>query len=130
MRPTLASCCFALVLAAGCAPVEYRGSVAVASAPPDLVYVGPGVQVIANYDEPIFYSSGFYWWFFGDTWYRSSVYTGGWVSVAAPPAVIVQIRQPVRYRYYRPVGYVPRHRPVPVRRVQRPIAPAPRGHRR
>jgi len=46
---------------------------------PDLVYAAPGVQVIADYNEPIFYSNGFYWRYYGNTWYRSSYYTGGWI---------------------------------------------------
>src|SRR5438477_12979875 len=36
----------------------------------DLVYAAPGVQVIADYDEPIFYSDGFYWRQYGGGWYR------------------------------------------------------------
>ena len=51
---------------------------------PDLVYAGPGVQVIADYNEPIFYSEGLYWRYYGGAWYRSSYYTGGWVY-ARPP---------------------------------------------
>jgi hypothetical protein len=115
----------ALALAAGCAPVEYRGTVAVTA--PDLAYVAPGVQVIADYDEPIFFSDGFYWWQFGGVWYRSATYTGGWVRIAVPPAAIVHIDYPHRYRHYRPQGYVVQRRPVPSHRVQRPHE---RDHRR
>lgn len=111
---------------AGCAPVEYRGAVAVAATTPDLVYVAPGVQVIADYGEPIFYSDGFYWWSLGGVWYRSGTYTGGWISVSMPPAAVVQIREPYRYRHYRPSGYVVQRRPVPASRVQRPVV---RDHR-
>ena len=35
--------------------------------------------MIADYNEPIFYSDGYYWRNNGGTWYRSSYYTGGWV---------------------------------------------------
>jgi hypothetical protein len=120
---------FALSLTAGCAPVEYHGTVAVTSTAPDLVYVGPGVQVIADYDEPIFYSDGFYWWSFGGAWYRSASYTSGWAYVAMPPAVLVQIQSPYRYRHYRPAGYVAHRRPVPARSVQRPTVRDHRDHR-
>ena len=44
------------VLATGC-----TATVASDPYPPDLVYAAPGVQVIADYNEPIFYSDGFYW---------------------------------------------------------------------
>lgn len=122
MRTTLArALLLSLALAAGCAPVEYSGTVAVTPGFPDLVYVAPGVQVIADYGEPIFYSDGYYWWSFGGTWYRSATYTGGWVSVAMPPAAVVQIQYPHRYRHYRPSGYVVHRRPVPESRVQRPV---------
>jgi hypothetical protein len=125
----------AAVLGGGCAgTVEYRSAVI---ARPDLVAVAPGVYVIADYDEPIFWSDGFYWWFYDGYWYRSSVYTGGWVYVATPPLVIVRIHEPHRYRHYRPHGYVVRHRPVPVHRVKRPAVrehrttrPKVRDHRR
>jgi hypothetical protein len=75
---------------------------------PDLVYVSPGVQVIADYDEPIFYSDGFYWRETGGIWYRSRVHTGGWVTYSAPHALIT-VRDRHTYRHYRPAGYVPRH---------------------
>jgi hypothetical protein len=129
MRSILALALIArsLALAAGCAPVEYSGTVAVTSTAPDLVYVGPGVQVIADYGEPIFYSDGFYWWSYGGVWYRSPTYTGGWVAAAMPPVAILRIQDPYHYRHYRPSHYVVHNRPVPAHRVQRPIV---RDHRR
>jgi hypothetical protein len=123
MRHSMLRSVLVAVALAGCAGVAYRGTVAVET--PDLVYVGPGVQVIADYDEPIFYADGFYWWYFGTTWYRSSYYTGGWI-VASPPSVFVNIN-PHRYRHYRPATYVSHRRPVPSHRVQRPVV---RDHRR
>lgn len=67
---------------------------------PDLVYVSPGVQVIANYREPIFYSDNYYWRYSGNVWYRSSVHTRGWVRYQAPSAVL-RIESPSAYVYYR-----------------------------
>ncbi|MGZ4419099.1 MAG: hypothetical protein ACXVRV_13130, partial [Gaiellaceae bacterium] len=100
------------LLTAGCASrVRY-------TATPDLVYVGPGVQVIADYDEPIFYADNVYWRFDGSTWYRSTHYTGGWVY-APPPPSIMRIERPHEYVHYRPAGWVARREP----------APAERGHR-
>src|SRR5262245_44953360 len=78
---------------------------------PDLVTVSPGVQVIADYDEPIFYTDGFYWRYYGGVWYRSTVYTGGWVY-ARPPVAVLRIDRPYGYAHYRPAGYVGRPRPA------------------
>lgn len=96
---------------------------------PDLVEVSPGVRVIADYDESIFFADGFYWWWYEGAWYRSTYYTGGWVF-ATPPLVIARIGQPHIYRHYRPAGHVSRHRPVPSHRVERPRrGPDVRDHR-
>jgi hypothetical protein len=116
----------AMALLAGCYVPDSAsgsGSVTVAASTPDLVAVGPGVSVIADYDEPIFYANGFYWWNYGGYWYRSGYYTGGWVYVDSPPVVIARIGSPYYYRHYRPYGYVARHRPAPYAR------PVVRDHR-
>jgi hypothetical protein len=44
---------------------------------PDLVTVSPGVQVVADYDEPVFYTDGFYWRYTDGGWYRSNNYATG-----------------------------------------------------
>lgn len=103
---------------ASCAATT-RGTITVST--PDLVFVAPGVHVIADYGEPIFFVDGFYWWYFGGLWYRSTFYTDGWAYVASPPVAVLRIGDPLRYRYYRPTEYVVRRRPVPVNRIQRPI---------
>ena len=82
-------------------------SVSATTVAPDLVYVSPGVQVIADYDEPIFYSDGFYWREYGGTWYHSRYYDRGW-AYAAPPRAIVSIGNRRSYVHYRPRGYTPR----------------------
>ena len=87
----------------------------------DLVYAAPGVQVIADYDEPIFYSDGFYWRNYDGGWYRSAYYTGGW-AVASPPMAVMRIDRPHRFVHYRPSGYVARPAPAP-----RYVASPPRG---
>lgn len=121
MRITLASILLALALGAGCSGVGYRGTVEVSARTPDLLYVAPGVQVIADYDEPIFYSDGYYWWFYDGVWYRSPSYTGGWAYVSMPPVTIARIYEPHRYRHFRPQGYTVHRRPVPSREVRRPV---------
>ena len=114
----------AFVLACGCAgeaSYRYNASVTATVSTPDLVTVSPGVQVIADYDEPIFYSDGFYWRYYDGGWYRSSFYTGGWVFIDTPPITITRIDRPYVYRRYHPAGYVVRHRPVPVQQLQTPV---------
>ncbi len=88
---------------------------------PDLVEAVPGVQVVADYDTPVFFNSGLYWRFNDGGWYSSSVYTGGWALNASPPSVIVHIDRPERFVHYRPSGYVARRQPAP----QREWHPAP-----
>jgi hypothetical protein len=119
MRPIpLPGILLAAALLGGCTgTVGYSASVSTQGYAPELVYAAPGVQVIADYDEPIFYADNYYWRFDGGTWYRSTVYSGGW-AYASPPSVIVQIGQPQRYVHYRPQGWTPRR-----------VEPAPRDHR-
>jgi hypothetical protein len=103
----------AAMFTAGC-----QGTVSSPGYGPDLVYVSPGVQVIADYDEPIFYSDRYYWRLSGGTWYRSPYYTRGWVAAVPPPAVM-RIDRPRGYVHYRPQGWVgPRG----------PVAAPPPGH--
>jgi hypothetical protein len=125
MRSPLAPILLSLALAAGCVTTEYRSTIAAKVPTPDLVAVAPGVQIIANYDEPILFSEGSYWWLVDGGWYRSTSYLSGWVYIATPPVAVVRIHEPHHYRYYQPPGYIARHRPVAVYHVQRPI----RDHR-
>jgi hypothetical protein len=99
---------------------------------PDLVDVEPGVQVIADYDEPIFYSENYYWRNNGGRWYRSTAYNGGWVE-ASPPVAVGRINSPDRYRHWHPAGYQPHNRGPEVRDHRDNPAPRPgpevRDHR-
>jgi hypothetical protein len=74
---------------------------------PDLVYAEPGVQVIADYNEPVFYADNYYWRQDNGRWYRSNYHNRGW-TVSTPTVSVSRIRQPERYRHYRPNGYVSR----------------------
>lgn len=67
---------------------------------PDLVYINPDIQVIADYDEPIFYDRSYYWRNDGDGWSRSTTYTGGWVRVGTAPVAIQRIDHPRAYVHY------------------------------
>jgi hypothetical protein len=103
----LATFMMAASLMTGCAATVTADAYPPGAYSPDLVYVSPGVQVIADYNEPIFYSDGFYWRFYGNTWYRSTYYGGGWVY-ARPPVAVLRIDRPYAYAHYHPVGYVAR----------------------
>ena len=106
MRPlVLRKMIFLAALSAGCAgTLGYSTSVSGSAYGPELVYASPGVQVIADYDQPIFYADNFFWRFDGGYWYRSSSYRGGW-GYAQPPEAIVRIDRPQRYTHYRPQGW-------------------------
>jgi hypothetical protein len=89
---------------AGCAAtgeVEYAGEVRVTS--PELVMISPGVQVVADADEPLFYSEGMYWLYRDGYWYRSDSYRGGFARVdfVMVPVVIRTIERPQLYVQYR-----------------------------
>jgi hypothetical protein len=48
---------------------------------PPLVLVTPGIQVVEDHDDEIFYVDGWYWMWWNDRWYRSRDHLGGWVFV-------------------------------------------------
>ncbi len=100
----------ALSVTTGCY-ASGRAGVRASYASPDLVYVGPGVQVVADYDYPVFYSSGFYWRYDNGIWLRSRIHNRGFVRVYNPPVVIRRIRNPGRYVHVRARGHV-RTRPA------------------
>jgi hypothetical protein len=103
MKKSISSLLFVLLvagLAAGCAAsgsARYSASVTT----PRLIYVSAGVQVIEDYDEPIFYSSNMYWRYDGGVWYQSRYHTTGWIRVSNPPAPILRIERPAMYVHYR-----------------------------
>ncbi|MCA9674101.1 MAG: hypothetical protein KC464_03585, partial [Myxococcales bacterium] len=119
----------ALTLFSGCI---VRGTVrARAYGPqPDLVMISPGVYVVADYDDSVFYYDNYYWRYDGYVWYRSNVYTGGWARWSSPPRAIVRIDRPRAYVRYRGNGNV-HHQPArPVGRDHRApnrVQPAPRS---
>jgi hypothetical protein len=102
----------------------YGGAGEVYATTPDLVTVSPGVQVVADYDEPVFYTDGFYWRFYDGYWYRSNNYATGWYFVERPPVTVLRIDRPYAYAHYRPSGYVVRNRGR-----YRPADPIVRDHR-
>jgi hypothetical protein len=94
-------------------------------ATPDLVEAEPGVQVVADYDTPVFFHAGLYWHHDNGGWSSSRTYTGGWAHAASPPAEIVKIDRPERFVHYKPSGYVARNRPAPQAEVRADVRVEP-----
>src|ERR1051326_6667912 len=85
----------AFALSAGCfdhAHARYSATVAYSS--PELVAVAPGVQVIADYDQPVFYSDNYYWRYDNGVWYRSRDYRRDWARIEVVPDRIRTIERP------------------------------------
>ncbi len=53
--------------------------------PTNYVYISPEVQVIENYDYPVFFYGGFYWRNEGGVWYSSQWHDRGWVTSVNTP---------------------------------------------
>jgi hypothetical protein len=69
---------------------------------PPLVVVTPGVYVVEDYDQEVFFTDGWYWSRRGDVWYRTRDHRGGWV--AAPPRYVpgkIRGLPPGHYRHFR-----------------------------
>lgn len=97
--------CALVVLFAAPAPARAQVAVDIRvgfPAPPPLVVISPGVQVVPDYDEEVFYTGGWYWLRRDGGWYRTRNYRGGWVMVPprAVPASIVRI-PPGHYKHWR-----------------------------
>lgn len=100
------------LLAVGCyvdgPPPQYAGE---DNGSGDLVEVSPGVEVVADQGEPIFFADDYYWVNRGGIWYSSTWYGGGWYRAGRVPGPIVGIGHREAYVHYRPVGYVT-HEPI------------------
>jgi hypothetical protein len=96
---------FALALsslpAAARAQVAVRIQVALPAAPP-LVVVEPGVQVVEDHDEEVFYSRGFYWVQRDGVWYRARGPRSSFVYVERRFVPVALVRMPEgHYRHWR-----------------------------
>lgn len=123
MRTPLLYAVTSTLLSIGCAAsgqVQYRAQVT----PPELVYINPEVQVIADYGEPIFYMDSYYWRYDGGAWYRSPRHTSGWVRIEVAPVAIRRIERPTAYIHYRAEAHARSdHGPV-IRDHRDPAPPA------
>jgi hypothetical protein len=73
---------------------------------PQLVVITPGVQVVPDVDEEVFFLDGFYWVRQPKGWYRSRSHRHGWVLVPARgvPARLVAIPAG-KYKRYKPARH-------------------------
>ena len=70
---------------------------------PPMVEVQPGVLVVHDYDQEVFFVDGRYWMHWRDgRWYRANDYRGGWVTAEprAVPGSIVRL-PPGTYKHYK-----------------------------
>lgn len=115
---------FASTLAGACTVHGRATTGGYASTSGELVYVGPGVYAVADYDEPVFYSDNSYWLYRDGGWYSSGYYTGGWQRARNVPRAVLRIERPRAYVHYRGDGQARRihardHRDQRSRRVYR-----------
>ena len=75
--------------------------------PPALVLVQPGVQVVEDYDDEVFFVDGWYWVRRGPHWYKSPDHTGGWVAAPVAPGVLVRIPRG-KFKHYKSKGPKPK----------------------
>ena len=82
----------------------FETSVTIALPPvlPPRVVVQPGIQVVEDLDEEVFFSGGWYWARRGDLWYRARDYRARWIYVE-PRFVPYGLRRipPGQYRRFR-----------------------------
>jgi hypothetical protein len=100
-KSRVSTCAFVVAVSlAGCGGTpepQYPGEVRVMSA--KLVPIAPGVQVVADADEPLFYSQGSYWLYRDGYWFSSKSYRFGYTRVEykAVPVSIRTIDRPELY---------------------------------
>ncbi len=99
MRTSILSALLVTALAGcmGTGSVQYSAEVTA----PELIVVSPGVQVIADYNEPVFYSENYYWRYDGGVWFRSNDYRRNWIRVQTVPVAVRRIDRPTAYIHYR-----------------------------
>ena len=93
-----------LAVGAGCYGEANHSAHGYGNATPTLLYVEPGVQVIADNAYPVFFASGLYWQFAGGVWYDSPSWNRGWVAAASVPDTIRGITKPWAYAHYHRIG--------------------------
>jgi hypothetical protein len=79
LKAMLAAGLFSLALAAPAgAEVQLRIQMGFPTVLPPLVEVEPGISVVQDYDQEIFFTGGYYWVMRDGSWYRSRDHQGYW----------------------------------------------------
>lgn len=70
---------------------------------PPLVVVQPGVEVVSDLDDEVYFVDSWYWVRRGSSWYRTLDYRGrwAWVAPARVPVALVRL-PPGQYRRFHP----------------------------
>jgi hypothetical protein len=90
-------------------------------APPPLVVVEPGIQVVPDYPEEVFFVDSWYWVRRDGRWFRARDYRAGWSYYAAPPSALVRI-PPGRYKHWKAQKAVYKQEVKAAKRVEAPPA--------
>ena len=71
-------------------------------APPPLIVIQPGVQVVEDNDDEVFFTDGYYWVRRDGRWFKSKDHKGSWVVAEdrVVPAPLVKL-PPGQYRRYK-----------------------------
>lgn len=69
--------------------------------PPPLVVVQPGVQVVEDFDDEVFFTDGWYWCRRDGRWFRTKDHRGGWVVVERGVPVALVKLPPGKYRKWK-----------------------------
>lgn len=98
MRRTLVMMVVAWATASVAQVVEVKVDIAVPTivfaAPPPLVVVQPGVQVVEDSDDEVFFVDGFYWCRRDGRWFRTKSHQGGWVVMPANGVPVALVALP------------------------------------
>lgn len=92
-----------VMLASGCYVDGPPPAAVLAADDGQLVEISPGVEVVVDYDAPIFFADDYYWWFNDGVWFWSPWYRGGWTRAPHVPRYVAGIPHPEHYAHYRPV---------------------------
>jgi hypothetical protein len=97
MRNVFAAVVTVVLAGAGCyGTTDVSGTVTT----PDMAYVSPDVQVVTDYDYPVFYSGGAYYRYDNGVWLRSHRHDRGYIRATGVPRGVLSIRTPGAYVHY------------------------------
>lgn len=81
--------------------IEIRLPVIRFEAAPPLVVVSPGIQVVEDYGDEVYFVDSWYWVRHDGRWYRARDHRGGWVFVErGVPTRLVKL-QPGKYKHFK-----------------------------